>query len=143
VNELRDFADGKKSYLDDTPAVTGDALTVWKIQRAGVKSKVIYQPMLRHTRTVSSSYQVPASLTGVGTVYSTARLLALEPIPSLISGSLQSSSTTTRTDGVKVAFGWLKTYPTISIASHNKAQIVQEWQWGQWADKLYTFDPTI
>jgi hypothetical protein len=107
---------------------------------AGTKSIRVYQAMLRHTKTVAASYQIPASLTDIGEVFSSARLINQEPIPNVISGMMPAGSSVTLSAGMTAYRGWLKGFPTITLSANGKAQIVQEWEFGDWSDTIYTIN---
>ncbi len=145
---MRDVLDGKiaaNKYATADPAefatnvgVGSNPVGVFRLILSGWKSKRIYQRNLRHTRTISNSYQVPASLLHVGDIYPTDVLIGAETIPPLISGSLLPSIYFDRDDGVAIFSGWLKGHPTITSAAFGKAQITQEWEWGEWPSLAYT-----
>ena len=144
LRTLRDILDGKK----DIDLLTSSDVTTsagWKLAlliSQGVKSTIVYQPILRHTQTASNGWTVPNSLTNVGKVYTTAQLLSAENVPVSLNNNLTASSSVTRTDtgtDIVYTYGWLKTHPQIVDAAFQKIQVVQEWQWGLWSTDLYTF----
>ena len=144
VNWLRGLLDGQNS-ADNLPewktANTTLPATVAALIVAGVKTIQRYAPTLRHTRTASSGYEVPASLANVQSVYATGALVTAEAVPASLANNLLPSSVITRTlCDVQAYFlrGWLKSPPSITAAAWNKIQIVQEWQYGDWAQALYT-----
>lgn len=81
---------------------------------AGVDSYLVSQYVLRHTVTVASGSSIRASYTGVGYVYSTAQIVAIENIPNNLIFSLP--------EGV-----WLKRTPTVDQVTYDRWQITQEW----------------
>ena len=141
---LREVVDGKKTtddydLEDGLPHVflSPDAVPLFKLIVSGVKSKVVYQPVLRNIKTASQYYEIPNSLLNVGSVYSTARIISDESPPSDIAANLLTGGTITRA-AVGVLFGgWFKTHPQIIDSAGSKVQIVQEWQYGEWAPLLY------
>lgn len=145
---LRELLEGKleiSQYQTETPAFTspgsGNPAALFAHIMAGMKSVLLYQPILRHTRTVSRAYEIPYSLAGVGQVYSSARLASDNSVPSSVANQLQASSYSDRTVGgytMRLYLGWLKTYPQITVAAYGKSQIVSEWQWGEWSTLFYT-----
>jgi len=137
---LRSIFEGQidaSQYRTSSPAFTsvgsGDPVGIWQLWLAGVKSVTFFQPVLRHTKTVSRAYEIPNSLTGVGQVYSTAQLIVLEAPPADIAANLGASSYVTKS-GVsnQFYFGWFKCSPQITISAGAKRQLVQEWRWGLW-----------
>lgn len=140
VKKLRKIMDGQldPDGVSWTNASAGNPAGLLKVILAGGKSKTIYQQVLRHTKTIGWAYQVPASLTNVGKVYTTAALKQAESMPVIISGSLPTAAAPSRTDGVSVTAGWLKGHPTIQVSAYGKSQIVQEWHYGYWATLLYS-----
>lgn len=142
---LRRIADGQVDigqYRVSDPAFTnvssGDPVGAWKLLRAGVRSMLQFQPVLRHTQTVSRTYQIQSSLANAGSVITTAKMAQLERIPISILNNMPASSLVTRPDGMAIQTGWMKFYPQIQVSAYNKSQIIQEWQWGDWYPYLYT-----
>ena len=147
---LRDVLDGRVEVKDldcsteaKTPAaIYGDtnSVALFKAICAGLKSKRVNVPTLRHTETASRDYQFSSALTGVDEVYSTSALGNVETIPSWIYWNMPPAPTTnptTRTDGVVVFKGWHKHYPQLAISAFSKSQIVVEWEYGEWSTILY------
>jgi hypothetical protein len=94
----------------------------------GVKTARVLQPLVRHTATVSNAYTVPAALTNVGKILTTAQLGTLENFPSGLLFNLPSGISS-RTG---LAYGWYKKFPTVRGAANQKIQIEQEWEYGLW-----------
>lgn len=108
---------------------------------SGVKSKPIYQPVIRLTLTFNDTYNIPLSLTNVGSVVSTSYMTTTEGVPTEIGQYMPESDTVTWADGLNRYNGWLKVYPTINIAVGGKQQLTQEWHYGFWSEDLFTIVP--
>lgn len=147
---LREILDGKvdlTQYETASPAFvaagSGNPLGVFAHIVAGLKSTILYQPILRHTRTVSRAYEIPASVAGAGQVFSSARVVSDNGVPAGIANQMQVSAYSNRTVSgytLQLYLGWLKVYPTVQMAAYGKTQIVSEWQWGEWSTMFYTIN---
>ncbi len=145
---LRDFFDGKKNaedYKSTSPTWvapgSGDPEAVFQLWLAGVKSVMMYQQVLRHTKTIARGAEIPQSVTGAREIFSTTRLIAVNPVPGWIIASMPTSSTVNRPGYTgALYYGWMKAYPQITLAAFGKSQIVQEWQWGLWPSAMYTIN---
>lgn len=140
-----------RAKLDGTSTVTAEPTWatspstvpsgLWKIISAGTKAVNVYAPTLRHTKTVSRSYEIPASFVGYGQVFSSARLISDESPPTSIASQFPTSSYVTKngyTNGFY--YGWLKGFPTIQTSAYGKTQLVQDWRFGLWAVVCYTIN---
>jgi len=97
----------------------------------GVKSVRIVVPHLRHTRTVSQAWTVPAALTNVGRIISTGTLITSEGVPTNLLFGLPNG--TPNRDTTIWRYGWYKKYPTVRIAGGRRVQLEQEWEYGLWS----------
>lgn len=118
--------------------LTGTSLTLYKLLVAGVKTRRVYAPTLRHTRLVRKDYSITDSLRNVGNILTTAQLYSLEKVPKILLFGLPSGTTPTRADGLSLGYGWYKKPPTITQVSGGKWQLVQEWEYGLWSTDIYT-----
>lgn len=132
------FPDGGETLgsTDFTDGNQANALILYKLMLAGVRSAVARVPMLRHTQTVSNNWSVPASLTNVGRIISTAMLLSLESVPTSLLINLPNR-VPTAFQTINVKYGWLKNDPTVQQVAFRKFQIVQEWEYGLWPTDVY------
>lgn len=121
------------SFADGNPT---NALTVYKLMQAGVKSALVRNPTLRHTQTVSQYWTVPASQTRVGRIISTASMTSLEFLPTGLLFNLPTL-TPASFQTIAVAYGWLKHDPTIQQVAFKKWQLIQEYEFGLWATAIY------
>lgn len=138
---IRDLIKGGTKFEDISSGdfETGSGWALAKLIGGGVQSILQYQPVLRHNKTVSNVYEIPNSLSNVGSVLLTSTLVAQEAIPTRISNSLPASGgPVTRGGYGGYRYGWLKAYPTITESGYNKTTISQEWQWGLWPTDLFT-----
>ncbi len=142
---LRDFFDGKKDaeqYKTTSPVwrnTGGAPESIWQCWLAGAKSIQMYQPILRHTKTIARGAEVPQSVVGAGQIYSTTKVIELNFVPGWLAISLPASANRSRPGETvpTLYYGWLKAYPQITLAAFGKSQIIQEWQFGLWAWKMY------
>ncbi len=116
------------SFSDGNAA---NALTIYNLMHAGVKSAPARAPVLRHTQTVSRNWTIPASLTNVGRIISTASMAFFEGVPTGLLFNLPTLVPATF-QIITVRYGWLKNDPTIQQIAFRKWQIVQEWEYGLW-----------
>jgi hypothetical protein len=147
---MRECIDGKKdltlydySTSEKTPAWSGtsaDQDQIFKGICAGMKSRRVNVPTLRHTKTASRSYEFTSALTGVDELYSSTALARVETLPAPIYNNLAAPPATnplTRTDGIVVFKGWHKHFPQLQISARSKSQIVIEWEYGEWATIMF------
>ena len=116
-----------------SPALSGDALSLYLLMLTGVKAIRVNAPMLRHTQSVSFQYTVKAALTNVGKILSTSTLATFESIPTSVLFNMPTDTSTR--DGL--SYGWYKMHPTIRVGAKQKMQIELEYEYGLWADLLY------
>lgn len=109
------------------------AQQVYDLMMKGVREKVVYQQVLRHTQTVSTNYQVAASRTNVRRIISKASMANQENIPIWIYDSMDDG-TSAQTG---LAYGWYKEPPKITVVSYQRTQISQQWTFGLWSTLLY------
>lgn len=97
-----------------TPAETAQLALLISDVCDGVDSWPISRYVLRHSRIVAANTTIRMKYTGVGKMYSTAKLGRTEDIDQVILGTLPSGY-------------WLKRTPTLRVAGSAKYQIIQEW----------------
>lgn len=122
---------GPDTFPASEPGSDYEAL-VKQVQR-GLRSVEVSAPSLRHTMTVSKNYSTKATFTNVGAVYTPAKLIELESVPT----SLLFDPPTLSTDREDVIWGYLKKFPTIRVSAGNKMQIEQEWKFNLWSTLIY------
>jgi len=125
-----------KDTSGPSPNFTGASASfstgIYLLMLNGLTHVVTPVPTLRHTQTVSRNYQVPASLTNVGRVMTTAYLQASEDIRSDINANLPNDTSSRVGEGFTLRYGWYKKFPTIRGAARQRTVIVQEWVYGLW-----------
>jgi len=139
---LKDISNGNKKSEDVTVSdfVNAAGFSLFKLMIDGAAARQIFFPTLRHTQSGSNIYSFSPALYAVGQVVSTANLLARQPsIPRSIRNNIEQSSQVTR-NGLDFVYGWLTSYPQISVTIDFKSQLIQEWQWGLWSELLYTYN---
>lgn len=115
------------------PGSSADKL--YKLMLNGLKSVRVFVTTLRKTQQVTASYQVPASFANVGRIYTTTSLIDSEP---LMRADIAANLANVVSNRTGLGYGWFKMAPTIRSAAKQKTQIIQEWEYGLWAD-----DPAI
>ena len=141
LSTLRGLINGDTTNLLTEPSWvssgSGSPSALYKLIKSGVKSSVVYAPVISKTQTASNSRVIAASLTNVGVVYTTATLLASESIPASIANNLVASTQRTIT-GLTFQYGWLKNFPVITDTVDGKVNLQQNWEWGLWSTVLYS-----
>lgn len=134
---LAQLADARVNPTKYTNAsFTGDALELYKLIAKGVQSVMVFQPILRHTLSVSNRWEVAASLTNIRKIISTTSMSGLENIPGWIYQSMPDEIPAIG-HATTLNYGWFKMPPSITVVAYNRTQIVQEWQYGLWSTLLY------
>lgn len=121
------------------PTLSGNAGSIVVLLDNNVKSVRVFQPTLRHTKIVSSSYAIKQSYTNIGKIISTSSIGSLEGVPNTLIFSLPPPSTSKRTGaaGLELKYGWYKKPPTVLEQAGGNWQIVLEYEWGWWSTLIY------
>lgn len=91
--------------------------------------------VLRHTQSVSNTYQTQFALNDIEKIYTTAQLQLEATIPTTIVFDIASISPPA--DKPKYQFGWLKRSPQIQVVAGFKIQVTQEYWLDQWSTVIY------
>jgi hypothetical protein len=137
-----------KTEVDDTTktaattTLTGNALKVFKLMRAGVDTVEVEQPVLSLTWVVPDNENLNYAYANIGRVYTTSSLISTEAIPGYIATSMVAwtasfSNPTYGANRVSLVFGWKKRAPTQRRSGNNKREISQTWEFGLWATDIY------
>jgi hypothetical protein len=118
-----DFSDGNPT----------NAVAVYQLMMAGVRSYPIEQPVLRHSLTTSNQYALRRSLANVRQILSTSTLVALNNIPNALLFNLPYDYS----NNSALAYGWYQMFPNIQEIALLKWQISQEWQYGLWSTLIW------
>lgn len=119
-----------------TDGNAANALAVYKLMQAGIRSVIVSTPVIRHTQTVSNSWAVPVSLTNVGRIISSASMSTTELVPAGLLFTIPTIVPATF-QTITVAYGWRKKWPTVQQVALRKWQLIQEWEFGLWSTDLY------
>lgn len=136
---IRNSIDG---LVDQSPALTGGptgaATNLYLEMVAGVRSKRILVPTLRHTITVSTLYALNSNIAAAGALLKTATLAGFG-IPASVANQMPvpANYTVTFGDGTVKNYGWYVKYPTVRKALYQRVQLVQEYEYGLWSLLLY------
>jgi hypothetical protein len=141
VNTLQDAVAKYNGYTTADPTFTSTHATtmlkLYHLMVAKVTSVRVFQPTIRHTRIVRGDYTIKDALTNCGKVISSASFAAYENPPGVLLFQLPSGTTVTR-DGATLSYGFYKHYPQVNQVADARWQLVQEWEFGLWANDLYT-----
>lgn len=129
---------------DSVSIPSGDATALYERYRRGQTAFYVGSPVLKKTMTVSPSYYIPLSLTGMGKVWHGGSIIATEPTMYLwvrdailkMHDAYDNGDIEPIPDGY--VFGWLKKWPTISQRWGQKVELTQEW-WGAVWDVSFTY----
>lgn len=139
-------AEPLRAYIEKgivpSPALTGDALKLYLLIKAGVRAVEVSQPIIRFTTIVSSAYANRASMTNCGRILQKSTLQS-EGVPATILWNLDDLSDTAGVTKTITGsnnywdYGWLKLYPNVAQQTFNTWQIVFEYRFGLWSRTLY------
>lgn len=134
--------DGMLNELNDNlsnGANLDTAVSLVLILKAGVRAFPVEASIIRHTQLVSNLYSVKASYTNCNRILSTASMTSVEGVP----GNLLFNVPTTPTPSQFIEsagdlqYGWRKLRPAITRLAQFKWRILQNYQFGLWAVRLY------
>lgn len=135
--EIKAIKDAVDKTTGDAPSsFTTNQKKAFRLLAAGTRSVRVHAPLLRRTRLVRQDYSIREALTNVGSVIT--NILATEGVPGALLFNLPSNSNPTRTDGISMTYGWFKRAPVITQVAGGRWQIALEWEYGLWANDLYT-----
>lgn len=118
------------------PSFDATETTLYNLLLNDVESIQQFTPVVRRTRITASSYTVKASDTNMGKILTTAQMTSLEGCPDTVLFALpETPDGTSRPVAVRV--GWLKKPARVQQQGDGKWQIVQEYDWDNWAALLY------
>jgi hypothetical protein len=111
---------------DGTP-LTDAGMVVFELILAGVNAQELFQPTLKHTQYVSSSYAVQTSYENVSKILASSTVAALLPqnIAFILPPDPQFGM-------IGFAYGWYKDLPQVTGAAFSKTQIVTNYEFGLW-----------
>jgi hypothetical protein len=127
--------------LNVAPAATGltsNALTVYTLMFNGVKSVLVYQPVIRRSKLCANSYATAESDTNMGKILTSAQMTSLEGAPGGLLYSLPASSAPSIRTDLNLMLGYLKMPARVQQQGDGRWQITQEWDYGEWSTYLYT-----
>lgn len=120
---------------DASPALSGASVAVYLLMLSGVKHVRVSSPVVRRTRITANAYTVKASDANMGRILSTASMTTLEGAPTTVLFSLPTF-TSARTD-IDLRYGWFKKPAKVTQQGDGRWQIVQEYEYDNWAAFLY------
>lgn len=126
-----------------TPALTGDANTLYALLFRGTTHYALGQYVLRHTTNVSNSYGVNVADFNIDCLYTTSQLIAEAsngfswafPIPGRLVFKLQNIAPPTSRAGY--LWSWRKLPSSETTAAGNRVEITTEYWLEQWSTYAY------
>ncbi len=156
LNELKVyFANNATTNVDDISFSGVDATSIanaiylYELFQAGVRSIEVKQPILRVTRVTNPLYDAPFDTTRVDRVLSTATMITDSGVPSnfavpLLDLATRIAARTTvvggfavRADDLSLQFGWLKDAITSETVGRTKNQYTVEYKFGLYDWETY------
>jgi len=137
IRMLRDHIQNPQEGV--TPALTTpEAIDLYLLALKGVEGFTIYQPVLYRTFTASFGFNFAPDYSLVGKVILDADIATVAQLAAFGTISLPSAGA----PRAGYTWGWLMHYPTLSVAAANKQVYAMEFEFGLWADLLYsTYEP--
>lgn len=122
--------------------LTGNALVVFKLMKAGVENVEIEQPVLSHNWIVPVNANLSYAYANIGRIYTTSSLISSEGVPSYLASSLSAwtssfSDPSYGTNRISLVFGWKKRPPTQRVTNDSRREISQTWEYGLWSTDVY------
>lgn len=121
------------------------AYSLYLFMKDGISAFPMDASVIRHTQLVSNRYTVKASFDRVGQIISSVSMTSIEGTPAdLLFGVPESpgrgaggTPLTFIEEAGDLQYGWKKARPAVTRLALFKWRIVQHWQFGLWAKKLY------
>jgi hypothetical protein len=122
-----------------TPAITGNALTIYSLYQKGTTHYARSQYVLRHTTNVSPRYNINISDVNVDCIYTTTQLLTevanpatwVYPLPPRLIFKIQAIPAPGAVSGF--VWGWRKLASTEGTAANGRINISTEYWLEQWS----------
>ena len=111
---------------------------IYKLMQAGVKSHTVFQPIMRHIWLVPKNVDPGFTFFNVGRIITLNTMRGTEGLPNTFLIPIQqiTGAYTTRTDGVSLVNGWLKSMPTMQQSANGRRIVTMEYQYGAWPSLL-------
>lgn len=130
---------GHEQELSFDSPVSPVGKQLFAFMRMGLASVPVFQPIIRHTMTVSNLYSVRAANLNAKKVMTTAQLVALENPPASLLVDLEGVAGDNYTGTLPLKYGWLKYPPEKSQSAFNRVTIAQIWKYGLYDTIGHTF----
>jgi hypothetical protein len=120
----------------DTTGFNANQLSLYNLMIRGIAHYSAPQWVLRYTANVSNDYQFfTEANSGIGTIYTNAQAAAAVP-----AGRMRSTiqAITAPPADSYLAWGWLKTAVTETVAARNRVDVSAEYWLAQWPILLYS-----
>jgi hypothetical protein len=121
--------------------LSGDALTVFKLMRAGVQHEEIEQPVLSHNWMVPVNATLAYTYPNLGRIFSTSSLISNEGVPGYLKRDIEAWTASFTNPGygddrVELVYGWRKRAPTQRVTNDSRREVSQTWEFGLWSPAL-------
>ena len=115
------------------------AYSLYLLMKAGVENYPVEASSIRHTLVTSSQYYAKASFINQGRIISSASMTSVEGAPSTLLFSVPTLPSPLQFIEVSgdLQYGWRKIRPQVARLSRLKWRIVQNYQFGLWATKIF------
>ena len=126
-----------RKYVESNEAITfsfptAAQRTLYELAKAGVDSFPVYQPIVVVTDTASRDYPWATEFAYYGYTFSTAGMIQ----DAYLTSGWKSRLPNDTSNLTGFIYGWLKKPPEVVSVGGNKTQLVQEYEYGLWAEDL-------
>ena len=126
-----------RKYVESSEEVTfsfptSAQTTLYELATAGVDSFPVYQPIVVVTDTASRDYPWATEFAYYGHTFSTAGMIQ----DAYLTSGWKSRLPQDQSNLTGFIYGWLKKPPEVVSVGGNKTQLVQEYEYGLWAEDL-------
>ncbi len=132
----REALDEVREAVDDRTTLPSPSLplqdALYNIAKSGVESFAVFQPSVIVTDTASASFPWDIGFESYGFTYDTVNMIADAALTSGWKANLPADTSAL----AGFVFGWLKKPPEIVSVAGNKTQLVQEYEYGLWAEAV-------
>jgi hypothetical protein len=138
--ELKEVKDALEDTGTDLPTLvlgwSNDQIDLYNLALAGVKYRIVYQPVITRTKTASRRFDFIDPYANVGSVLTEAGMIADAELQGLIRFQIPSYTLTLPTG---FQYGWLKHMPNYDEAIGARVVETREYEYGAWAEAEYVF----
>lgn len=138
--ELKEVKDALEDTGTDLPTLvlgwSNDQIDLYNLALAGVKYRIVYQPVITRTKTASRRYDFPDPYVNVGSILTEAGMIADAGLQGLIHFEIPSL-TQALPSGYQ--YGWQKHMPNYDEAIGARVVETREYEYGVWSEIDHIF----